>query len=734
MRRLSIVSLLSVGAFTVAFALQSSTPSTTTDLVLPSDMDVAPATVSIADIDGMEDIAEAPMEEKVAPSEYGTGESEDPFLVEVEQRSLYSASEVVPEENEESVLHVASDLPSGVVIAGVVFEDGVKGGAVTIAYRSEADGMWSGWTDVELEDAVAETMTQSTNPIYLEDASKIEAVVKAAPGTDTDVQALGNVHMAVVYTETQENELGSDSSLKKVDFKEQSDARAVNTVLRGASYNTGMQGLNILSRGEYGLPRSSDWTLEAIKPQGVVIHHTASANGYSKAGAAAVVKGIWNFHANVNDWGDVGYHFLVDRYGTVYEGREGSLTGFYEGGHAYGANTNTLGISVVGNFVYEEPPYAAQNSVAKVAAWLFKRIGIEDPYKGIWVQGQPAGGRWIPALSGHRDVGGTECPGQAFYDKLPRLRKVVASLVKGNNAWIDGAGNVQERPRAVSAEGGRLSGADRDSTAIAISQARFPSGATTAYLVNRLSPVDALAAGVVKDGPILFASRGGVKPETVNEIRRLGVSKIVMVGGTGVLPDSLWNSLPGVSRVRLGGADRFDTARRVASYVFPTTSAAVYVADGLGVNGVGSADALVAANAEDGPILLAKPGVGLDSASASLASKLGGKKYQLGSVSLAAGATSLGGTDRYSTSVASARHSYPTKPSIVYLVRGDVFMDGVASGTLTDGPRLLTETASLPSSVCDYLKDVKPKKVVALGGTGAVSDEVLMKARMCAAR
>ena len=61
-------------------------------------------------------------------------------------------------------------------------------------------------------------------------------------------------------------------------------------------------------------------------------------------------------------------------------------------------------------------------------------------------------------------------------------------------------------------------------------------------------------------------------------------------------------------------------------------------------------------------------------------------------------------------------------------------MDGVASGTLTDGPRLLTETASLPSSVCDYLKDVKPKKVVALGGTGAVSDEVLMKARMCAAR
>ena len=81
-----------------------------------------------------------------------------------------------------------------------------------------------------------------------------------------------------------------------------------------------------------------------------IVHHTAGRNGYSRAEAAAIVKGIQLFHVQGNGWNDIGYNFLVDRFGTVYEGRFGGVDRNVVGAHAQGFNTGSVGVALLGTY------------------------------------------------------------------------------------------------------------------------------------------------------------------------------------------------------------------------------------------------------------------------------------------------------------------------------------------------------------------------------------------------
>jgi hypothetical protein len=156
-----------------------------------------------------------------------------------------------------------------------------------------------------------------------------------------------------------------------------------------------------------------------------VLHHTAGSNSYTRAEAPGVVRGIYHWHTSGNGWSDIGYNFLVDRYGTVYEGRYGGIERGVVGAHAAGWNSGSFGVAIMGNFQVASPPAAAVAAANDVIAWKYLIHGIPGN-SGATVSHN---GRTIPRLVGHRDVGQTSCPGQYLASRMPQMRRDIAAKV-----------------------------------------------------------------------------------------------------------------------------------------------------------------------------------------------------------------------------------------------------------------------------------------------------------------
>ncbi len=154
-----------------------------------------------------------------------------------------------------------------------------------------------------------------------------------------------------------------------------------------------------------------------------VVHHTAGTNVYTAADSAAIVRATYYFHTHTNLWCDIGYNFLVDRFGTVFEGRYGGTTSAVVGAHAEGFNTGSTGVAVLGTFATEALPAPAYTAVKNLLAWKLALHGV-DPNATIVTSGVP-----VRTISGHRDLTPTECPGTLAASVLPRLRTEVAAAI-----------------------------------------------------------------------------------------------------------------------------------------------------------------------------------------------------------------------------------------------------------------------------------------------------------------
>src|SRR4051812_29097717 len=164
-----------------------------------------------------------------------------------------------------------------------------------------------------------------------------------------------------------------------------------------------------------------------------VIHHTAGTNTYTRAQAAAIVRGIEVYHVQGNGWNDIGYNFLVDRFGTVYEGRGGGVERNVIGAHAEGFNTGTSGIALLGNYTSAVPTAAQQSALAGLLAWRLDIAHVDPRSTVVYTSGGNAKFRagkvvTLRAISGHRDTGPSECPGGRAYALLPGVAKRVALI------------------------------------------------------------------------------------------------------------------------------------------------------------------------------------------------------------------------------------------------------------------------------------------------------------------
>jgi N-acetylmuramoyl-L-alanine amidase len=155
-----------------------------------------------------------------------------------------------------------------------------------------------------------------------------------------------------------------------------------------------------------------------------VVHHTAGRSPSSPEESAAIVRAIQAYHVKGNGWDDIGYNALVDDFGQVFEGRRGGLDRNVVGAHALGFNKGSVGVALLGAYGRESPTDAARRALVDFLAWRLD-VAHVDPLSLV---GYPSDGtlRNLRAVSGHRDVNATACPGALLYEELDAVAGTAA--------------------------------------------------------------------------------------------------------------------------------------------------------------------------------------------------------------------------------------------------------------------------------------------------------------------
>ena len=195
------------------------------------------------------------------------------------------------------------------------------------------------------------------------------------------------------------------------------------------------QAPNIITRAQWG---ADEWSRcgPPRYDRGVragVVHHTAGSNDYAPEDSAAIVRAIFAYHTRMLGWCDIAYNALVDKYGQVFEGRAGGIDRPVEGSHTGGFNRDTWGVAMLGDFETVRPTDIQLRTVGRLLGW---RLGLEHVNPRGTVELTSAGGPYtkfpigqtvtMPTILTHRDVGVTECPGDAAYAAMGEIRDIAA--------------------------------------------------------------------------------------------------------------------------------------------------------------------------------------------------------------------------------------------------------------------------------------------------------------------
>ncbi len=225
----------------------------------------------------------------------------------------------------------------------------------------------------------------------------------------------------------------------------------------------------VVSRAQWGAdPQYMTWAPQFYATKKLIVHHTATSNDYvDQAGAESQLRSIYYYHAVTQGWGDIGYNFLIDKFGNVYEGRYSrdyaganpsgdDVNGNgVTGAHTSGWNSGTVGVAMLGTFTNQDVTPAARASLEALLAWEANRNGIDPRATQTFVN--PVSGATIttPNIAGHRDYAATECPGGTFYATLPTIRSDVAARISGTPPPADTV--APSAPTGVTAVPGRSS-------------------------------------------------------------------------------------------------------------------------------------------------------------------------------------------------------------------------------------------------------------------------------------
>ena len=320
-------------------------------------------------------------------------------------------------------------------LVGVTWDASAPVGEVQAWVRTRTDGAWSGWQSIggladEQPDRVSPdtgpALRAGTSPLWVGSADGVQARVDVLSGDDPKGLRLSLVDPG---------ESPADGA----------SASAALSTAHAAS-----RAPAIRSRAEWGadesLRRGSPSYAGSVRA--VTIHHTASTNDYAPEDVPRLLRGFYAYHVKSQGWSDIGYNFLVDRFGTVWEGRAGGTSRNVIGSHAGGFNTGTVGISMVGTYESVVPSRELLESVAQVAAWRLSLAGV-DPRGSLTMTsggstkfsaGTPVS---LPTVFAHRQVSATSCPGTQGFAAMGGIRERAAAIAGGAPVVAPGPSSLE---------------------------------------------------------------------------------------------------------------------------------------------------------------------------------------------------------------------------------------------------------------------------------------------------
>ena len=300
----------------------------------------------------------------------------------------------------------------------------------------QANGRWSRWVRVEGggehgPDAGSAEATQSggsSDPVWAGEADRVQYRLS---------RRVSGLKLHFVNT---------TGTATAADRAKNAVRRAAQTGFRTVAALVGVDAAGAQDPQPEIAPRST-WEGGQCQPRGApayrevkvgFVHHTVSANEYTAEQVPSMLLSICRYHRNSNGWNDMGYNFVVDKFGRLWEGRAGGIDKAVVGAHTEGMNTQSFAVSNIGDHSTIPAGEPAMEAMSRLIRWKLPLHGQPTTGTATVVSNGGGGSHFaageeatLERVSGHRDANATACPGQALYDQLPALRERVAGAPVG---------------------------------------------------------------------------------------------------------------------------------------------------------------------------------------------------------------------------------------------------------------------------------------------------------------
>ncbi|CUR59429.1 N-acetylmuramoyl-L-alanine amidase, family 2 [metagenome] len=314
-------------------------------------------------------------------------------------------------------------------------QSAVGDGELSIKVRTQKDGTWSSWSDVPYDadhgpdpgSAEAAHVRPGTDAVVVGDVDNVQVKASGADGTTPDDMQLAVIDPGTTPTEVEAPAIDTSLIDEPGDTglapsEPDTDAIALQSATtKAASVITSKP--KIFSRAQWGADERlrDPGSLHYFEVHAGFVHHTVNANDYTKAEVPGILRSIYAYHTQSKGWSDIGYNFLVDRFGRIWEGRYGGVSLPVVGAHTLGYNDYAFAMSAIGNFETARPSAAMLDAYARLFAWKLSLHGVD-----VSSTRQRVGSTYFQAINGHRDAGQTACPGKYLYAKIPEIRTLAA--------------------------------------------------------------------------------------------------------------------------------------------------------------------------------------------------------------------------------------------------------------------------------------------------------------------